>query len=61
MSLRYALDKKGQILLPVGWEVQIKEVEAAVTEVFEQLDLIYWVLQGFSLSNPIDHGQMWSY
>jgi hypothetical protein len=61
MSLRYGLNKKGQLLLPVGWEVQIREVEAAVTEVFEQLDLIYWLLQGFSLSNPIGHGQMWSY
>ncbi|HEX8211706.1 MAG TPA: hypothetical protein VF584_16145 [Longimicrobium sp.] len=61
MSFRYGLNKKGQLLLPVGWEVQIREVEAAVTEVFEQLDLIWWVLQGFALSNPVGHQQMWSY
>lgn len=61
MRLRYGIDKKGQLLLPAGWEVQIMEVEAAVTEVFEQLELIYWALQGYSLSNPIDHRQMWSY
>jgi hypothetical protein len=61
MSFRYGLDKKGRLLLPVGWEVQIRDVESAVTDVFEQLDLIYWLMQGFSLSNPVGYGQMWSY
>lgn len=61
MSLRYGMSKNGQTLLPAGWAIDITAVERAVSEVFEHLDLIYWSLQGFSLSNPIDHHQMWSY
>lgn len=60
-SFRYGLDKSGQLQLPNGWEVQIAEVEAAVREVFEQLYRIWYIMQGYALSNPIDHRLTWSY
>lgn len=61
MSFRYSKNKNGGYLLPNGWEVDFETASRSVGQTFDQLELLFWLFQGFALSNPIDHGQLWSY